>query len=317
MRGKHNDDIETLGSPPYLQAGFADAHSHMTASADSPKISAVPAMAALLEQIREGIDPAGAEQEILRITSLLEDELNQRSAEVVAANKELENFSYSVSHDLRAPLSTIDGFSRLLEGAVAKGNAERSTHYLQRIRLGVGNINELIAALLAVSRLLRAPMAPQAVDLGVLAAEVFATLQQAEPERQVQLSIQPALQVRGDPALLRQLVEHLAGNAWKFSSKTADAQIAVGSQSGPDGETVYFFRDNGAGFDMAHADKLFGIFQRMHVSSDFPGIGAGLSTVQRIVMRHGGRVWAQALPGQGTTIYFTLAMPATGAADKG
>lgn len=267
-------------------------------------------MAALLAQLREGGDAAAAEQEILRITGFLEDELNQRSAELAAANSELENFSYSVSHDLRAPLSTIDGFSRLLEGAVAKGNAERSAHYLQRIRLGVGNINELIAALLTVSRLLRAPMTLQTVDLAALAAEVFAALQQAEPERVVQLSIQPALLVRGDPALLRQLVDQLAGNAWKFSSKKENAQIAVGSQVGPTGETVYFFRDNGAGFDMAHAEKLFGIFQRMHVSSDFPGLGVGLTTVQRIVMRHGGRVWAQALPEQGASIYFTLASPA-------
>lgn len=272
-------------------------------------------MAALLAQIREGSDPAAAGQEILRITSLLEDELNQRSAEVAAANKELENFSYSVSHDLRAPLSTIDGFSRLLEGAVASGNAERSKHYLQRIRVGVGNINELIAALLALSRLLRASMTLQAVDLGALAAEAFAALQQADPERVAQINIQPTLLVRGDPALLRQLVEQLASNAWKFSSKKTGAQIAVGSQPGPAGETVYFFRDNGAGFAMAHADKLFGIFQRLHMSSDFPGIGAGLSTVQRIVMRHGGRVWAQALPEQGATIYFTLVVSAPGVAD--
>lgn len=287
----------------------------MTQTPETLKVSAVPAMAALLAQIREGRDPAAAGQEILRITSLLEDELNQCRAEVAAANKELEIFSYSASHDLRSPLSTIDGFSRLLEGAVASGNAERSKHYLQRIRLGVGNINELIAALLAVSRLLRAPMTLQAVDLGALAAEAFAALQQADPERVAQINIQPTLLVRGDPALLRQLVGHLAGNAWKFSSKKVGAQIAVGSQPGPAGETVYFFRDNGAGFDMAYADKLFGIFQRLHVASDFPGIGAGLSTVQRIVMRHGGRVWAQALPEQGATIYFTLAVPAPGVAD--
>jgi light-regulated signal transduction histidine kinase (bacteriophytochrome) len=270
-------------------------------------------MAALLAQIREGSDPAAAEQEILRITGLLEDELNQRSAEMALARKELENFSYSVSHDLRAPLSTIDGFSRLLEGAVASGNAERSKHYLQRIRLGVGNINELIAALLAVSRLLRAPMTLQAVDLGALALEAFAALRQVDAERVVQINVQSSLVVRGDPALLKQLVDHLAGNAWKFSSKKDSAQIAVGSQTGPTGETVYFFRDNGAGFDMAHAEKLFGIFQRMHVSSDFPGLGAGLTTVQRIVMRHGGRIWAHALPEQGATIYFTLAEPAADA----
>ena len=278
----------------------------MTQLPEPVAVSAVPAMAALLQKIRDGNDVAAAEQEILRITGLLEDELNQRSAQVAAANKELENFSYSVSHDLRAPLSTIDGFSRLLEGAVAKGNAERSTHYLQRIRLGVGNINELIAALLAVSRLLRAPLAPQTVDLGALAGAAFATLQEADPARVADITVQPALGAHGDPAMLKQLVDHLAGNAWKFTSKKEHAVIAVGSQAGPDGETVYFFKDNGAGFDMAYAEKLFGIFQRMHVSSDFPGIGAGLSTVQRIVARHGGRIWAEAEPERGATIYFTL-----------
>lgn len=278
----------------------------MTPSPDTAAVSAVPAMAALLQKIRDGNDVAAAEQEILRITGLLEDELNQRSAQVAAANKELENFSYSVSHDLRAPLSTIDGFSRLLEGAVAKGNVERSTHYLQRIRLGVGNINELIAALLAVSRLLRAPLVPQAVDLGALAGAAFAALQQADPGRVADIRVQPALTVHGDPAMLKQLVDHLADNAWKFSAKKARADIVVGSQSGPAGETVYFFKDNGAGFDMDHAEKLFGIFQRMHVSSDFPGIGAGLSIAQRIVARHGGRIWAEAEPERGATIYFTL-----------
>ena len=278
----------------------------MTQPPEPVAVSAVPAVSALLQQLRDGSDRAAAEQEILRITAHLEDQLNQRSAQVVAANKELENFSYSVSHDLRAPLSTIDGFSRLLEGAVAKGNAERSTHYLQRIRLGVGNINELIAALLAVSRLLRAPLALQTVDLAALTQAAFAGLQEADPGRAADITVQPALAAHGDPALLKQVVDHLAGNAWKFTSKKEHAAIAVGSQAGPDGETVYFFKDNGAGFDMAHAEKLFGIFQRMHVSSDFPGIGAGLSTVQRIVMRHGGRVWAEAAVEQGATIYFTL-----------
>jgi light-regulated signal transduction histidine kinase (bacteriophytochrome) len=288
---------------PYTSA---DLMSETPLSSKPVAVSAVPAVAMLLQKIRDGSDAAAAEQEILRITGGLEDELKQRNAEAVAANKELENFSYSVSHDLRAPLSTIDGFSRLLEGAVAKGNAERSTHYLQRIRLGVGNINELIAALLTVSRLLRAPMAVQPMDLGAMADAAFTKLREAEPERVVQIDVQAGLAVQADPALLQQLVDQLASNAWKFTSKKERAEIAVGRQTGPDGEAVYFFRDNGAGFDMAHAEKLFGIFQRMHVSSDFPGIGAGLSAVQRIVMRHGGRVWAEAVPEQGATIYFTL-----------
>lgn len=279
----------------------------MTASSQPLTSGARPAITALLQQLRDGGDRTAAEQEILRITDHLEDQLRQRTTDVVAANKELESFSYSVSHDLRAPLSTIDGFSRLLEGAVASGNAERSKHYLQRMRLGVGNINELIAALLAVSRLLRAPLTVQAVDLGALAQCTFAALQEVDPGRVAQIEVQPGLVVQGDPALLKQLVDHLAGNAWKFTSKKDRAEIAVGSQAGPDGETVYFFKDNGAGFDMAHAEKLFGIFQRMHVSSDFPGLGAGLTTVQRIVMRHGGRVWAEAAPDKGAAFYFTLA----------
>jgi len=267
---------------------------------------ATPAIAALLQQLREGSDPAAAEREILRMTEALEVKLRQRDADVASAIKELESFSYSVSHDLRAPLSTIDGFSRLLEGASAKGDAERSKHYLQRLRLGVANINELIAALLVVSRVLRAPMAVQAVDLGALAKDAFSALQAAEPARSVHIEVQPGLSAQADPALLKQMVNHLAGNAWKFSAKKEGAVITVGSQAGAGGETVYFFRDNGAGFDMAHADKLFGVFQRMHVSSDFPGVGAGLATVQRIVARHGGRVWAEAAPEQGATMYFTL-----------
>ncbi len=265
-----------------------------------------PAIAALLQQLREGRDSDAAAQEILRITAGLEMKLRQRDADVAAAIRELESFSYSVSHDLRAPLSTIDGFSRLLEGSSAKGDAERSKHYLQRLRLGVANINELIAALLLVSRLLRAPMAPQAVDIGALAQAALTDLQAAEPTRVVQVDVQAGLMARGDPALLKQLMEHLAGNAWKFSAKKDRTIIAVGSEAGADGETAYFVRDNGAGFDMAHAENLFGIFQRMHVTSDFPGLGAGLAMAQRIVARHGGRIWAEAAVDQGTTISFTL-----------
>lgn len=276
----------------------------MTSPTESAATSTITA---LLQQLREGQAPDAASREILRITAGLEAQLRQRDADVVAAIKELESFSYSVSHDLRAPLSTIDGFSRLLEGSSAKGDAERSKHYLQRLRLGVANINELIGALLLVSRLLRAPMVVQAVDLGALAQGAFAALQVAEPTRLAQVDVQPGLIAQGDPALLKQLVDHLADNAWKFSAKKDKTLITVGSQAGADGETVYFFSDQGAGFDMAHAEKLFGIFQRMHVSSDFPGLGAGLATVQRIVARHGGRVWAQAAVDQGATIYFTLA----------
>ncbi|MDW5441419.1 sensor histidine kinase [Polaromonas sp. SM01] len=264
-----------------------------------------PSIAALLQQLREGGDRAAA-QEILRITTELEEQLRQRSADVAAAHQALESFSYSVSHDLRAPLSTIDGFSRLLETSVTKGTTERSQHYLARIRFGVGQLNELITALLTVSRLLRAKLAPQTVDLSALAQAAFATLQATDVARTVRLDVQPDLVVHGDPALLGQLVKHLAGNAWKFSAKKDSADITLGSQPGPDGETVYFFRDNGAGFEMQQADKLFGIFQRLHTASEFPGLGVGLVSVQRIVGRHGGRVWVKAALEQGATVYFTL-----------
>ncbi|WP_395059276.1 ATP-binding protein [Polaromonas sp.] len=275
----------------------------MTSRIDAGATSTITA---LVQQLREGRAPDAAALEIVRVTAALEAQLRQREADVAAAIKELESFSYSVSHDLRAPLSTIDGFSRLLEGASAKGDVERSKHYLQRLRLGVANINELIGALLVVSRLLRAPMNLHAVDLGALAQGAFAALQAAEPARLAQVDVQPGLIAQGDPALLKQLVDHLVGNAWKFSAKKDKTVVTVGSQPGAEGETVYFVRDQGAGFDMAHAEKLFGIFQRMHVSSDFPGIGAGLATVQRIVTRHGGKIWAEAAVEEGATVYFTL-----------
>ena len=278
----------------------------MAKTNESSNTGPTQAIAALLQQLGDGADRASVENEILRISAELEQHLHRRSADLAAASQELDSFSYSVSHDLRAPLSTIDGFSRLLEGALAKGAVERSQHYLQRIRLGVLNLNELLGAVLTVSRLARASISVQAVDLGSLAQQAFAALQEGEPTRSVQVQLQPDLVVRGDLALLHQLVEQLASNAWKFSAKKERAEILVGSQPGEAGETIYFFRDNGAGFDMQHADKLFGIFQRLHVSSEFTGIGAGLSVVQRVVQRHGGRAWAQAAPEQGATIYFTL-----------
>lgn len=268
--------------------------------------SAEQTIAALLKR-RDGEDKASAEQEILRITADLEAQLRQRKDEVRAANRELEDFSYSVSHDLRAPLSTIDGFSRLLEGPGASASPDKAKHYLQRVRMGVVHMNELLGAVLTVSRLSRAKMALQPVDLGVLAQEAFAALQERDPERSVSLDIPLVPVAHGDKALLKQLVDHLADNAWKFSAKKEQAEIQVGVESGPNGETVYFFRDNGAGFDMEQVDKLFGMFQRLHLASEFPGNGAGLCIVQRIAQRHGGRAWIKAAPDQGATVYFTLA----------
>jgi light-regulated signal transduction histidine kinase (bacteriophytochrome) len=274
--------------------------------------SAAQTIATLLKR-RDGEDRTSAEQEILRITANLEAQLHERTEEVLAANHSLEDFSYSVSHDLRAPLSTIDGFSRLLEGAIASASPDKAQHYLQRVRLGVVHLNDLLGAVLAVSRLARAEMHLQPVDLGALAQEAFAALQERDPQRGANVVVARLPPASGDPALLKQLVDQLADNAWKFSAKKEHAEIQVGVESGADGETVYFFRDNGAGFDMAQMDKLFGMFQRLHPASEFPGNGAGLCIVQRIAQRHGGRAWIKGAPDQGATVYFTLAKKAAAA----
>ena len=248
-----------------------------------------------------------AQNEILRLNASLEERVQQRTAQLLAANRELEAFSYSVSHDLRTPLSSIDGFSGLLGKALAAGApGERSTHYLARIRAGVAQMGLLIDALLSLARLSRASLRWDTVDLSALAQTVLSACQEREPGRLAQIDIEPDLLAQGDPLLLRLLLDNLLGNSWKFCGKQAQTHITFRRDSGPDGEAVYAVQDNGAGFDMAYAEKLFGPFQRLHTESEFAGTGIGLATVKRIVARHGGRVWAESAPQRGATFYFTL-----------
>ncbi len=235
----------------------------------------------------------------------LNENLKQHAAQLEAANKELEAFSYSVSHDLRAPLRSIDGFSQaLLEDYGGKLDAE-GRDYLGRVRAGSQHMAQLIDDMLNLSRVTRQEMRLEDVDLSALAKSIAAELKNSSPERNVDFVITEGLAVEGDGRLLRAALDNLLANAWKFTGKQPRARIEFGTGQ-KDGRLVYFVRDNGAGFDMAYADKLFGVFQRLHKASDFPGTGVGLATVQRVIHRHGGRVWAEGRKGQGATFYFTI-----------
>ena len=239
-----------------------------------------------------------------------EQEIIQRSLELEAANKELETFSYSVSHDLRAPLRGIDGFSQALQEDYQQQLDSTAKDYLQRICSATRRMGELIDDLLNLARVTRAEIYRERIDLSKLAGEVAQEIQSQEPARSVALNIAAGLEAEGDSRLLRVALQNLIGNAWKFTSKREKAQIEFGAQ-GVNGGKAYFVRDNGAGFEQSYASRLFGAFQRLHAASEFPGTGIGLATVQRIIRRHGGTVWAEGTVNQGATVYFTLGRPNT------
>ena len=222
-----------------------------------------------------------------------------------AANRELEAFSYSVSHDLRTPLQSIDGFSLALLEDYEHLLDARGSDYLRRVRSATQRMGQLIEDLLRLSRLTRSVLNPATVDISALARMVAARLQKAQPERRVAFSIADGLKTVGDPNLIEVALDNLIGNAWKFTGRKQEAAIEFGATE-VEGATAFYVRDNGAGFDMAYAGKLFDTFQRLHPEKEFPGTGIGLSLVQRIVRRHNGRIWAQGAVGEGATFYFTL-----------
>jgi PAS domain S-box-containing protein len=254
------------------------------------------------------IQQARLHEQVQRHAAELEARVAARTAELAAANHELEAFSYSASHDLRAPLRSLDGFSQaLLEDYAHVLNAE-GHDYLQRIRGAAQHMAELIDALLSLSRVTRSDLQWETVELSTMAQSIAAELQRQAPTRPVTWVIAEGLTATGDARLLRIVLENLLGNAWKFTAKQPAAQIVFEALALPDEPPVFFVRDNGAGFDMAYAkEKLFGVFQRLHGMREFPGTGIGLATVQRIVHRHGGRIWAEGVVDQGATFYFTLA----------
>jgi signal transduction histidine kinase len=236
----------------------------------------------------------------------LERRVAERTAELEVAVQQLEAFSYSVSHDLRAPLRTVSAFSDILADEVGNQLDSEARGHLERVRAGARHMGELIDAMLALSKVAKAPVSREPVDLSALADQVSRELSGTEAGRRAEFVIHRDLHTIGDPALLRAVITNLLGNAWKFTRNRPAARIEFGKQGDQDGYAVFFVRDNGAGFDMRYANKLFGVFQRLHRQEEFPGTGIGLATVHRVVAQHGGRVWAEGRPGEGATFFLSL-----------
>jgi len=264
---------------------------------------ALRACAALL------IHDRSADQERLREDSRaierLRTRMRERTLELEVTAKELESFTYTVSHDLRAPIRVVEGFARIVQEDYGDRIDRVGHDHLQRILSAATRMTQMIDALLGLSRLSGQPIVPEQVDLSRLADTIAEELRAGDPQRRAAITVQPGMQAEGDRALLRAMLENLLGNAWKYTSRRPEAVIDV-SRRGEGAEAVYCVTDNGEGFDMRFADRLFGVFQRLHSAADFPGTGVGLATVQRIVRRHGGRVWAESEPGCGSRFYFTL-----------
>ncbi|MHB8106310.1 MAG: PAS domain-containing protein [Candidatus Cryosericum sp.] len=247
-----------------------------------------------------------AEEEIQALNADLDLRVHQRTAELTAANKELEAFSYSVSHDLRSPLRSIDGFSKAFLEDYGQMVPEEGREVLERVRNATQRMGYLIDDMLLLARVTRSEMHVQEADISALAAEVAADLVRENPQRDVDLTIEPGMTAVGDPHLLRIVLDNLLGNAWKFTSRREHAHISVGTVQDAERGPAFFVRDDGAGFDQRYKDKLFMPFQRLHGQDEFPGTGIGLATIQRAVRRHGGDVWAEGEVGRGATFYFTV-----------
>jgi PAS domain S-box-containing protein len=259
-----------------------------------------------VDQLQDLTERYRAEKEIVLLNNVLEQRIRRRTAELEESNEDLRDFAYSLAHDLRAPLASIDGFSAQLERLLAGQLDPRCAHYLRRVRASVHQMGDLTDGLLALADIARAELQHQQVDLSALAAAILERLRETQPERGVAVQVDPTPPAQGDRRLLAGVLENLLGNAWKFTGGTPGARIAFGAEPQADGRVRYHVKDNGAGFDPAYAGKLFTPFQRLHTAREFKGNGIGLAMVRKIVTRHGGSIWAESQPGEGASFYFTL-----------
>ena len=287
----------------------SDGERHILLTAKVPRFDDQGNVIGIIGISRDITERKRAEEEIRQLNGSLEQRVRERTAELETSNKELETFSYSVSHDLRSPLRAVDGFARMLLDDNAEQLDDDGRRMLGVICGEAQRMGRLIDDLLAFSRLGRQQTAPVTINMHALAQGVFDELAALNPGRKLRLDLHPLPPARGTPALIRQVWVNLIDNAIKFTQEREVGEIEIATREGEGGGPVYFIKDNGAGFDMRHAGKLFGVFQRLHGAEEFPGAGVGLALVQRIVQRHGGRVWAEAKVGRGSTFYFTIPNP--------
>lgn len=298
-----------------IAAALGAARFRVVEASNRPRVEAEASCAQFVRELLSPFEMAlmGFRESNRELRRLNEELIHQREA-VVATNRELEAFSYSVSHDLRAPLRRLDGFSQALLEDCFEQLDDTGKKHIDRIRAAARQMDELVSDLLKLSRATRGELSRARVDLSGAARRIAHGLKAADPARAVSFEIEDGLSAFADPGFVGIVLENLLGNAWKFTGKVADAHIAVGRQQSASGahasterdETVFFVRDDGAGFDMANAARMFTVFHRLHAASDFQGTGIGLATVQRIINRHGGRIWAEARVGEGATFFFSF-----------